>query len=439
MSHCVPGALGSKWGNPFKLKKANKNSLKQCLKRYEDHIRRNPDLFNAVMELEGKEIGCWCKPFPCHGDILIKLFKERQCTNSFSKSHQEFIPVLTQCGSNEDDVYSRNTESDLSASDSHDTVEGSNCYPSKGNLNQGRCVEECLLESFPSIFAPLRLRGGATTSPKCQGNIANMDHFIPKPTQSELHQLEKSFISTSDDSFNSHISVSDSSTTMLHSNLNPLALPFVSNLCNEDSQVHCDLRAIGTTPIFNGISTPDVSPCCEVLAGHSQGNHIFNNVSESEHVLGGEDVLNITPIVFDSETPNISMSEESETIGLSEPFLIGGSGVTEAAQTAEPVISINDTDDPKKLLQNLKAKNSERPIVAHININFLNPKFEPLKDIIKDNYDILLVSETKIDDTFPDGQFFIEGYKEPIRLDRNKNGGGLLFFIHDGLQGNYVT
>ena len=159
MSHCVPGALGSKWGNPFKLKKANKNSLKQCLKRYEDHIRRNPDLFNAVMELEGKEIGCWCKPFPCHGDILIKLFKERQCTNSFSKSHQEFIPVLTQCGSNEDDVYSRNTESDLSASDSHDTVEGSNCYPSKGNLNQGRCVEECLSESFPSIFAPLRLRG----------------------------------------------------------------------------------------------------------------------------------------------------------------------------------------------------------------------------------------------------------------------------------------
>ena len=27
---------------------------------------------------EGKELGCWCKPSPCHGDILIKLFKERQ-------------------------------------------------------------------------------------------------------------------------------------------------------------------------------------------------------------------------------------------------------------------------------------------------------------------------------------------------------------------------
>ena len=81
MSHHVAGALGSKWGNPFKPKKSNKKSLKKCLERYEDYIRNNPDLFNAVLELEGKEIGCWCKPSPCHGDILIKLFKERQRTN----------------------------------------------------------------------------------------------------------------------------------------------------------------------------------------------------------------------------------------------------------------------------------------------------------------------------------------------------------------------
>ena len=89
-------------------------------------------------------------------------------------------------------------------------------------------------------------------------------------------------------------------------------------------------------------------------------------------------------------------------------------------------------------MQKLKAKNSDRPVIAHININFLNPKYEPLKDIIKDNVDILLVSETKLDDTFPDGQFFIEGYKEPVRLDRNKNGGGLLFFIHDDLNSKEI-
>ena len=99
MSHHVEGALGSKWGNPFKVNK--KNSRNKCLERYEDHIRKNPYLFNAVMELEGKELRCWCKPSPCHGDILIKLFKERQflslCTSG--SSFQEFSP-LTQSGRN---------------------------------------------------------------------------------------------------------------------------------------------------------------------------------------------------------------------------------------------------------------------------------------------------------------------------------------------------
>ena len=52
MTHYIPGALGSKWGNPFKAHKNNKKSINKCLKRYEDHIRRNPDLFNAVMELD---------------------------------------------------------------------------------------------------------------------------------------------------------------------------------------------------------------------------------------------------------------------------------------------------------------------------------------------------------------------------------------------------
>ena len=104
MSHHVPGALGSKWGNPFKPKKSNKYSLKKCLERYEDYIRKNPDLFNAVMELEGKEIGCWCKPSLCHGDILIKLFKEKQCNPcSTITNYQKYIPVLTKCGSNDDD------------------------------------------------------------------------------------------------------------------------------------------------------------------------------------------------------------------------------------------------------------------------------------------------------------------------------------------------
>ena len=90
-------------------------------------------------------------------------------------------------------------------------------------------------------------------------------------------------------------------------------------------------------------------------------------------------------------------------------------------------------DDPKALLQALKAKNVDRPIIAHLNINFLAPKFEPLESIIQDNIDIILVSETKLDDTFPSDHFLIKGYGKPIRLDRNCHGGGILFFVRDDL------
>ena len=41
--------------------------------------------------------------------------------------------------------------------------------------------------------------------------------------------------------------------------------------------------------------------------------------------------------------------------------------------------------------------------------------------------------ETKLDDTFPDSQFFIEGYSTPFRLDRNRNGGGVIIYVREDI------
>ena len=40
-----------------------------------------------------------------------------------------------------------------------------------------------------------------------------------------------------------------------------------------------------------------------------------------------------------------------------------------------------------------------------------------LSDQIKGNIDVLLVSETKIDDSFPNGNILIDGFSSPYRLD----------------------
>ena len=67
--------------------------------------------------------------------------------------------------------------------------------------------------------------------------------------------------------------------------------------------------------------------------------------------------------------------------------------------------------------------------IGYLKINSFRNKFDSLKAIVSQNLDILMVAETKIDDSFPQGQFYMEGYADPLRLDRNCEGGGLLVYV----------
>ena len=61
------------------------------------------------------------------------------------------------------------------------------------------------------------------------------------------------------------------------------------------------------------------------------------------------------------------------------------------------------------------------------NINSLR-KIDSLVQMLHNNLDILLISETKINSSFPYAQFQIESYTT-YRLYRNDNGGGILLYI----------
>jgi len=30
---------------------------------------------DSVLKLKGKTLGCWCKPLPCHGDIIVEYLE----------------------------------------------------------------------------------------------------------------------------------------------------------------------------------------------------------------------------------------------------------------------------------------------------------------------------------------------------------------------------
>ena len=71
-------------------------------------------------------------------------------------------------------------------------------------------------------------------------------------------------------------------------------------------------------------------------------------------------------------------------------------------------------------LQTIRKDNLNKLIFANLNVNSIRNKFDSLVDIIKDNIDILMISETKVDDSFPDGHFFLDGFGTTFRLDQNR-------------------
>ena len=89
--------------------------------------------------------------------------------------------------------------------------------------------------------------------------------------------------------------------------------------------------------------------------------------------------------------------------------------------------SKNNITDDKVGLEEMKSKCPDKLIMGHININSIRNKFDALSLIVRNNVDILMISETKLDDSFPTAQFLLHGFSAPYRLDRNSKDGGILW------------
>ena len=248
-------------------------------------------------------------------DILIKLFKERQGTNQCSsRSEYLFTPVLTQCGSN----------------DENDGDSGNNSSP-------------C------SNHTPLRHTGGG------------------------------------DESFESQDSVDSE-----HQGNNDL----------QNSMSEQDIRDV----LFEAGYTIEVID--DVLAAKVKAelNDLSNSTSVESEISGSESVRGSE--LADQE--NLSMSD-------------------------------SDTENAFEKLKEIRIKNVNNVIIGTLNINSLAPKFEQLREIIGKNLDILTIQETKLDSSFPTQQFSLDGFSAPYRLDRNREGGGILIYVREDIPSKQLS
>ena len=101
--------------------------------------------------------------------------------------------------------------------------------------------------------------------------------------------------------------------------------------------------------------------------------------------------------------------------------------------------SVDESCNTPLLFKNLKLKNNNRLILGHLNINSIVRKFDHLKVLIENNIDVLVLTETKIDSSFPNAQFRIEGFSAPFRLKQNRFGAGVLIYVREDIPCKKLT
>ena len=147
----------------------------------------------------------------------------------------------------------------------------------------------------------------------------------------------------------------------------------------------------------------------------------YENISEGENIFDPD----ICDVLFEA---GYSIEEIHQTVKTKSC-----SSETSSDSDQNETTESDSTDNPVNLLKEFRIKNVNRLIIGTLNINSLASKFEQLKLVMEKSLDVLILQETKLDSSFPAGQFTMEGYSQPYRLDRNRNGGGVMIFVKENI------
>ena len=86
--------------------------------------------------------------------------------------------------------------------------------------------------------------------------------------------------------------------------------------------------------------------------------------------------------------------------------------------------------DDLQILKDAILSSSKSPVIAYLNLNSLKNQINDPRVLMQDiSLDYFVLSETKLDKSFPTSQFHILGYEIRARKDRKKFGGGLIKYV----------
>jgi len=64
----------SPFGNPFVISRdGDRDKVISLYRKYfYKRLEWDPEFEGKILALKGKVLGCYCKPLPCHGDIIVE-------------------------------------------------------------------------------------------------------------------------------------------------------------------------------------------------------------------------------------------------------------------------------------------------------------------------------------------------------------------------------
>jgi hypothetical protein len=70
------------FGNPFRLGpgESRGSTLEKFRALFHNRLQTDPVYKRRVHALKGKTLGCFCKPHPCHGDIIAEYLDSSEDT-----------------------------------------------------------------------------------------------------------------------------------------------------------------------------------------------------------------------------------------------------------------------------------------------------------------------------------------------------------------------
>ena len=163
--------------------------------------------------------------------------------------------------------------------------------------------------------------------------------------------------------------------------------------------------------------------------------NFLNNCSENK-----ENTCKFDQEIFDALFEAGYNMDEIRNMGqLNMDTLSNASNSSDDELLGEKFDQCSGKENARDILSKIRIKNVNRITIGSLNINSLPNKFEQLKEVIGKNLDILTIQESKLDASFPPQQFVIEGYTEPYRLDRNRDGGGVLIYVREDIPSKLLT